>query len=321
MSLGADGSVAHPLDYPGSKVVPGSAANHQACSVFQQTSWCLPVLHAFTAAQYATQIADKCRNEGDSLVFRLPPRTVDVDDATGATALDVLLVTKGAIVTTHATWNRPDEDRYTSFWRQLNVADSASSWRQSTSDFDVTVKFFIASAPLFIGWYYLLYRFEETVCKGSIVLMWVMIMLPSALLFISVGAWIPAVGCIACVIAIHNRVDVGKSTGYAFITARLRHVLLFIMAACNSIQGVWLLVLIAQAGYSAFLYEYSLRQLYDMSYSLIVSSGAPPTYIGVLMPSVIVLTLVTLFGSVTCLAMEIMASSNAYAVRRAWGVR
>ena len=38
VSLGADGSVAHPLDYPGSKVVPGSAANHQVSAAYPKST-------------------------------------------------------------------------------------------------------------------------------------------------------------------------------------------------------------------------------------------------------------------------------------------
>ena len=321
VTMGADGSVAHALDYPGSKVVPGSPATSRTCGIFRQEAWCLSVFHPFTQEQYVNQLAVKCKAEGGSLIFRLPSRGVDVDETTGAVALDVLLVTAGAKVTTHAGWNRPVSDSYTAFWRQIVTSDGAQSWREATDDFSVGLRFFIASAPVLIGWFYLTLRFEEHVCSGSIILLWAMIMLPSALLLVSVGAWIPAVGCIACVVAIHNRVDTGKRTGWEPLSARVRQGLLFIMAACNSVQAVWLLVLIMQAGYSAFLYEYSLRQLYDMSYSLIISSGAPPTYIGLLMPSVFVLTVATLLGAVTCLAMELMASGSAYAVRRSWVFR
>ena len=54
-------------------------------------------------------------------------------------------------------------------------------------------------------------RVQEHVCSGGVVLLWIMILLPATLLFVSVGAWIPAVGCVACVIAIHNRVDDGRA--------------------------------------------------------------------------------------------------------------
>ena len=92
-------------------------------------------------------------------------------------------------------------------------------------------------------------RVQEHVCSGGIVLLWIMILLPATLLFVSVGAWIPAVGCVACVIAIHNRVDDGRSQSKS-LSMQARQGLLFIMASCNSVQFVWLVVLIAQVRYS-----------------------------------------------------------------------
>ena len=90
---------------------------------------------------------------------------------------------------------------------------------------------------------------QEHVCSGGIVLLWIMILLPATLLFVSVGAWIPAVRCVACVIAIHNRVDDGRSQSKS-LSMQARQGLLFIMASCNSVQFVWLVVLIAQVSYS-----------------------------------------------------------------------
>ena len=235
-----------------------------------------------------------------------------MDPKTGTVALDALFVTPGASVSAHATWNAHGGgfDGWW-VWRQIVRTDALQAWRESTDDVVVALRFFIAISPALISWYYLTLRFEHHVCGGGVMLMWIMILLPAALLFVSIGAWIPAVGCVACVVAIHNAADNGKLKGWGPLSVRVRHALLFVMASCNSIQFVWMLVLVSQAGYTAFFYDLSLRQLYSMSYSLIIGSGAPASYVAIMLPSIMALTLCFMLGAVLCLVLELLHGRDA----------
>ena len=307
VTLYPDGGLAHALDYPSSTIIPGVDATQQKCNIFGNENWCLGVLHAFSPANYTTSLAFKCSGGGGVLDLQLPTRSTDIDPHTGTTGLDVILVTPNTGVETHAIWEAHEE--YSTFlwlFKQFVHDDSLRSWRESTDNPTVCIRFIIAISPVLICWYYLTLRFEQHVCSGGVVLLWVMILLPATLLFVSVGAWIPAVGGVACVIAINNRANSGDKRGWGPLSVKIRHGLLFLMASCNSIQFVWLIVLIAQAGYSAFLYDLSLRQLYSMSYSLIISSGAPASFVALMLPSTLALTLSFMLGAVLCLVMELI---------------
>jgi len=48
-----------------------------------------------------------------------------------------------------------------------------------------------------------------------------------------------------------------------------------------------------------------------MTYSLIVSSGAPVTYVALMLPSVLTLTVCFMLGAILCLVLEILNARDA----------
>jgi hypothetical protein len=87
----------------------------------------------------------------------------------------------------------------------------------------------------------------------------------------------------------------------------IRPALFFITAACNSIQFAWIMALVGQAGWSAFLYDSTLRQLSDLSSNFIISDSTSPTWIGLSMPSVLLVNVAFLVGSSVCIVLETIA--------------
>jgi hypothetical protein len=147
---------------------------------------------------------------------------------------------------------------------------------------------------------------------------------------LTVGAWLPMAGCIICVIAIshapiHNgSVDGGGGKGDASSTSNnntnwwgptVRHSLLFLTAVCNSIQFVWILVLVQEAESSAFLYEHTLKQLADSSSQFILDGTASPTWIGLLFPLVLTVNFAFLMGCAICVALELLVRGKGAATR------
>ena len=133
------------------------------------------------------------------------------------------------------------------------------------------------------------------------------VLLPSALLFLTVGAWLPMAGCIICVVAInHTPYSTDSSSSATWSWGQtIRFLLLFVTAACNSVQFVWMLVLMQQAGWTAFTYDWTLKQLADRSSQFIIAGN--PVWIGLLLPTVLLVNLSFLLGSAICVAMELIA--------------
>ena len=315
VNLDTDGGVAHPLDYPGSTSTHGSGANYSTTGIFGQAGWGLGVQHSFTDSQYKAKVAAKCDADGQALVVRLPRRNEDVDSNTARVALDVLVVTAGAKVDVHATWNAND-NLYTgvfSLLKQIVTTDGLQDWRISSEANTIGLRFAIAIAPLLICWYYVIALFEDNACANPVIFVSMTVLLPAALIFLMVGAWIPTIGCVLGVVALNYRVDSSswrEGSKMMPFSEMQRQFFLFIMALCNSIHFVWVVVLISQAGYSAFLYDMSLHQIYDMTQSFIVSTGISPTLVAILLPSILALLLAMLVTTAICIVLEVMAHRN-----------
>lgn len=314
--LDAERNIQSGLDYP-SSVVAGSASETRGatgpptCGIFGNPAWCLQTAHTFTDAQYRQGLAQSCANNNGALILRLPARGQDIDYETGRIGPDLLLVTAGASVQLHAAWIE-EIDKFTWFaraWKQLSLNDAAQAWRESTSSGDVLFKFMVAVSPMFIVLYYLASGFQAVIADdkaselermqtGQVLLLCIFVLLPGILLYLSIGAWVPMAGCIICIIAVNH--DANGSL-YQKVA---RPALLFIFAACNSIQFAWLIALIAQAGYSAFCYETTLQQLYTLSARFIISDTASPTWIALVLPSVLLLTGACLLGTAFCVVIE-----------------
>jgi hypothetical protein len=92
----------------------------------------------------------------------------------------------------------------------------------------------------------------------------------------------------------------------------IRPTLFFLTAACNSVQFAWMLTLVGQAGYNAFLYEGSIKQLSELSSEFIISSATSPTWIGLMLPSLLLVNLAFLLGSAVCIVLEMLPRLAAY---------
>lgn len=310
VNLNGGKTTLHGLDYPGSTSAIGGNPSERTCGLFGYQEKCLKVKHTFTKEEYKARLAERCKLSSGLMTLNLPPRGVDVEPETGRIGLDVFVVTRGATVDVHATWVNDEylEGRSVlmSMWKQFVDTDHFQSWRISTSPIDIVLRFFFAAIPLLTCWYFVAMHFSRHVSDSDIILLSTIVLIPSALIFLSVGAWIPVAGCLICVVAVNQQSDIFSEKA-GKVGEMLRETLLFITAACNSIQFSWLVALAAQAGYTAFQYQSSLDQLYEMSYKFIISSGASPTWIALLLPSVMVLSLSFLLGSVICLVLEVLA--------------
>ena len=311
IGLDADQNIAHPLDFPASAStsLPGQPQSI-TCGLFQDSTWCLGVNHPFSLAQYKAKVAEKCNAQGQSLVIRLPTRAVDVDPTVGRIGLDVLLVSAGASVRMHASW-KPDPPQSYSImqptWNQIVTTDAAQPWRESTDATNIFMRFFFAISPLLYCWYCLVIGFETHVSKNGIILLTVLVLFPSVLVFLTVGAWVPMVGCLFCIIAVNQASSVSHSRLTAGVIEFMRHSLLFVLAATNSVQFAWLVALLAQAGYTAFFHDTTLSQLYTLSHSFIITSGASPNWIAIMLPCVMTINVAYLLGTAVCIALEVTA--------------
>jgi hypothetical protein len=312
------GNIEHGLDYPASAPTPNAGIKDAVYShggLFSDSTWNLHFQHTFSPQEYASRVAAKCVEGGGSLIFRLPIRSTDIDPSTGRSGLDTLIVTSGASVQLRFAWHYQGETpSFLSTWDQWQTTkdDGVQTWRDSSDGAAVFFKFAIMIIPLLIVWYFLAVQFDELVDNSQVLFLCIFVLLPSTLIFISVGAWLPMAGSIICAIAI-NHTPSTNSPISSWWRIMIRPSLFFITAACNSIQFAWMLALIGQAGWSAFLYESSLQQLSDLSSKFIISDSTSPTWIGLALPSVLLVNLAFLLGSAICIVLETLPSFSARA--------
>ena len=183
-------------------------------------------------------------------------------------------------------------------------------WRRSASNVVVFFKFFFLVIPLLFAWYFLGVNFMDVVVHSQILLLCIFVLFPSILIFLSMGAWLPMAGSIICVIAINHTPE--TSSMQTWWRSMIRPTLFFLTAACNSVQFAWLLALIGQAGYSAFLYENSIKQLADLSSEFIIASSSSPTWIGLMLPSLLLVNMAFLLGSAVCIVLEMLPRLATY---------
>jgi len=305
--LDGESNIEHGLDYPASAATPtsnGKDSLNLDCGIFSDPKWCLHFQHTFNKQEYAAKIASKCVDGGGSLIFRLPVRSSDVDPSSGRIGLDTLLISAGANVQLRFLWHSQGENPpFFSTWEQWQTSteDGTQAWRDSSDSGSVFFKFALMISPLLIVWYFLAVQFETLIENSQILVLCIFVLLPSILIFLSVGAWLPMAGSIVCAIAInHSPPNVEGS----FWKTMVRPILFFITAACNSIQFSWMMALVGQAGWSAFLYDSTLQQLSSLSSNFIISDSTSPSWIGLAMPSVLLVNLAFLMGSAVCIVLE-----------------
>lgn len=315
--INSEKGVTYPLDYPAS-TIPQTKANRSplqdlACNLFNVSSnFCLQTQHTFTHVKYKQEVSKICENYNQKLIFRLPERTNDVDPETGRHTLDILLISESASsVELHASWkkkNQSDWFLFFSIWNQVVDSDKLQSWRDSTGSVEVFFKFAIATIPLAVTWYYLSSEYiSRYIHENQIVFISVFIEMPTILLFLSMGAWLPMAGCIICVIAVNH--EVNKNPNKKWI-GMIRPSLLFLTAVCNSIQFAWILALVGQAGWNAFYYSLTLDQLYQISYKFIITNQSSPTWIALMLPVILMVNAAFLIGSAICIVLETMSSTS-----------
>jgi hypothetical protein len=286
-------------------------------------AWCLEFQYPFTNAEYNNKLKTKCSDDNNQLIIRLPSRGLDVQPATGLIGNDLLLVTAGATVQMRWQWHDLGVPApLLGTWQQNTDTkqDQAESWRTSSDNSSVFFKFVIAVIPLQILWYYLTVTFSCHVRDYQVLMTCLFVLLPCALFFLTVGAWLPMAGCIICVIAISHapinhargsRDDGASDSSVSWWGPTVRHALLFLTAVCNSVQFVWILVLVQEAESSAFLYEHTIKQLADTSSQFILDGTASPTWIGLLYPIVLTVNFGFLLGCAICVALELLAKPAA----------
>jgi hypothetical protein len=304
--------VVSPMDYPASTVPISSAARspltQPACNLFNGTSGlCLQIQHTFSQSKYVQEVSKLCDKFDQKLIFRLPERSSDIDPESGRHTLDILLVSETASnVEIHASWkkkNQSDWFLFYSIWNQVVDSDQLQGWRDSSEDAAVFFKFAIAVIPLAITWYYLSAEYIfHYLQEGQITFLTVFIQMPTILLFLSMGAWLPMAGCIVCVLAVNY--EVKKTNNWV---GALRPSLLFLTAVCNSIQFAWILALVGEAGWNSFYYALTLDQLYSISYKFIITNQSSPTWIALMLPVIILTNASFLLGSAICVVLETMS--------------
>jgi hypothetical protein len=308
--LDADNNVVSGLDYPASSILHNNNNPlNQFCNVFGVSGWCLHFQHTFTNVDYVARVATKCAADHGVLKFELPPRAIDIDPASAKVALDALLVTYGAKVHVDYDWQEPEQATssfVTAFqkpWVNPN-GDIFAEWRKSSTAGAVFFKFAFLITPMLFAWYFLGINFLAVVVDSQILLLCTFVLFPSILIFLSMGAWLPMAGSIICVIAINHTPE--TDAGRSWWRSMVRPTLFFLTAACNSVQFAWLLTLIGQAGWSAFLYEGSLKQLAELSSKFIISDTTSPTWVALILPSLLLVNLAFLLGSAICIVLEML---------------
>ena len=311
INLDADRNVEHGLDYPASAAASGAGTTpYRKCGVFGVSGWCLAFLHGFSDSDYATQLGGKCTlGKNQQLTIRLPPRAPDVYGASGRIGQDILLVTAGASVQMRWRWHElGEESRLLTVWDQTpgSLLDQAQVWRDSDDAVAVFLKYAIASIPLLLIWYFLAVSFRAIVDSYQILMLCLFVLLPAAIFYMTIGAWLPMVGCIICTLAINHAP--AEQTHPGAWSPTMRYALLFLTAVCNSVQFVWVFVLVGQADWSAFLYAGTLQQLGALSSQFIV--GGEPTWVGLVLPLALTTNAAFMIGAAICVAMEWLATYN-----------
>ena len=296
-------NVDYGLDYPASAAPSSGSAALQAqkCNLFGDISglWCLLFRHPFSEAQYKATIESKCTEGGGSLVFRLPPRSVDVEPETGRMGLDALIVTAGSSVFFRYTWHdRFKDSLLLDNWKQWSATndDGIKTWRESTDGGAVFLRYAIAITPFLMLWYYMAVNFQQIVAESTlrqILQLCIFMLLPASVLFFVVGAWVPLGGCIACALAVNHSAN----------QRPIRVILLLITAICNALQFSYVVAIAVRANYNAFMYEDSLRQIQDQVGGVAFISGSP-TWIALVMPVMIMINFTFAMGSLTCFVYE-----------------
>jgi hypothetical protein len=327
--LNSIGDVDSGLDFPSSSLAthPTSTNLYQHCNLFGKSNWCLHSHHTFAYNDYSKRMEELCTRGGGSLEFRLPVRSLDIDPLTGKSSLDALIVTRGALVKLKFSWSHStaeNSDMYTfnsknefNSWSSWHTSDDdlAQSWRTSNDTFAVFLKFAIVSIPLFMVWYFLTVQFFSLFSSKEntqIIILCVFILLPSILLFLSVGAWLPMTGSIICGLVINHAPSHLQHTSShkAWWNVYLRPSLFFLTAVCNSIQFIWILILSSQAGWNAFFYDFSLKQLSDISSNFIVSGTVSTNWISLILPCLLLVNLSFILGSCICIVLEVLEYWN-----------
>jgi hypothetical protein len=278
--------VDHSLDYPASSP-PLAASSNAKCNVFGKgDGWCLSFMHTFTAAEYNATVAEKCKAEGGVVIFRLPPRTVDVDPETGRVALDAILVTAGAGVSFRYTWRNKDAGQLLDNWVQWEYTktDAIQEWRDSTEMFPVILRYMIASLPLMMLWYFLLVGYDRTAESSIVQPMCIFILTPASIVFFSVGAWIPLAGTVLCGIAINLQSNDAVRMG-----------LYAVALLCNVIHLLYMTISYAVFGYNAFMRADSIQTV-----GTAFVSGSP-AWITLTMPTTFCVNLFFCIGIAVCL--------------------
>ena len=322
-------NVVAPLDYPASASHTPAAVGqtppptNAKCGVFGVSGWCLAGQHAFTPADYTAAVGQKCVNGGGQLTIRLPPRAADYYPQSGRTGQDILVVTAGTSVQVRFLWHDLSAPTpLLNAWEETASAynDNAQSWRDSSDSSSVFFKFVIAILPVHICWYYLIVSFRFVVQDYHNLLICLFVLLPSAITFLLVGAFLPMAGLVVCVLAMnsapyHSSSSSNSAPGEPPLKrssawgAFAHHMLLFLTAVCNSIQLVWLCILIGQAGWSAFFYDVTLTQLSALSSQFIIGATGSPLWLSLVLPVVLLLNIAFLLGSVLCMIMAWMSSA------------
>lgn len=289
------------LDYPASGPSFPVQPSGGRCGLFGYQDWCLRYGHSFTPEAYDQEIGKKCNTFGNSLVFRLPARTKDIDPETGKTVLDAILVTKNVHVQVKYTWHYERESvppvlRNLEDWAHSTEQDMAQDWRISSEATAVFFKFFITIIPLLVCWYVLASEFPKVVSDtNQVMFLCIFILLPSVLIFLTVGAYLPMAGNILCAIAINHSPPVYKESS-TWLVRYFRPIVFFISAACNCIQFIWILFLTGIAGWPAFYFPESIQQLSDMSSNFIISAYATPFWVALIMPIVLTINITMVLG-------------------------
>jgi len=268
--LGVD----HSLDYPASSPPMASSSNRK-CNLFGKgEGWCLSFMHTFSEPEYNATVADKCSAEGGVVIFRLPPRTVDIDPQTGRTALDAILVSRGAGVGFRYTWHTKEAPTLLTHWTQWEYTknDAIQEWRDSTAPGAVGLRYFIAVMPLLMLWYFVLVNYSGDIQHR----MCIFILLPTSILFFSVGAWIPLTGTILCGIAIHMASGDQQIRLGLYVCAML----------LNVVQIIYIIAIYATVGTNAFMNADSIRMVnnhWELGGYAFVSGS--PAWITLIMPT------------------------------------
>lgn len=295
------------LDYPAA-ATQGGSQSLPPCNLFGSKEWCLAMSHSFTHDEYLKTIQNKCKEGDGSLVFRVPPRSIDIEPETAQMGLDAFVVTAGASVSFRYKWHdRTKDTMLLDNWRQWadSKNDNFQVWRDSTDAGPVFIRYAIAILPFLMLWFYLAKHFQDIVDQSKsrqVLQLSIFVLLPASLLFFVVGAWIPLAGCITCALAINSSID---------YIPTVRILLLIVTLGCNLAQFVFAMVVIGIAGnLNAFMFEDSLRQVQDQLAGIAFVSGSP-TWIVLVMPVTIAINLGFALGALTCIIYEIIGLYHA----------